>query len=309
MIDWKTLAKTKLNTLKRFLYYLGKRAKNDDVLRVASSLAYTSLIAIVPLFAIGLAIFSAFPAFDGVRGQLEEFLFNNLAPSFEQDINTYFASIVKNAGQLTTVGVAGIAVTSILLLSTIENSFNYIFKVNQPRHITTKITLYWTVITLGPLLLGTAFSMRGYLFALQRIMGNGETSQIFFGYMIPPLMTILCLMLVYAFVPNKKIKFTNALAGAIVAVFLFWVLRQAFGLAVVKNATYKTLYGALATVPILLVWMYASWAVVLFGAVVTAAMEEFRGYNSHEIKKEIVLNKKGLRFRHRKDKKSIATQE
>ncbi len=122
----------------------------------------------MPLFAIGLAIFSAFPVFDGIRSQVEEFLFHNLTPEFEQEVSQYFADIVKNSGQLTTIGVVGIAVTSILLLSTIENSFNFIFKVTQPRHITTKITLYWTVITLGPLLLGTAFSMRGYLYTLQK---------------------------------------------------------------------------------------------------------------------------------------------
>lgn len=140
---------------------------------------------------------------------MEEFIFQNLTPEFEQEVSSYFAAIVKNAGQLTTIGVVGIAVTSILLLSTIENSFNFIFKVTQPRHITTKITLYWTVITLGPLLLGTAFSMRGYLYTLQKFMAaDGETGRFFFSCMIPPLMTILSLMLVYVLVPNKRYGLT-----------------------------------------------------------------------------------------------------
>ena len=155
-MEWKTKLAEKSKPLTDFLFFLAKRAQNDMIFRVASSLAYTSLIALVPLFAIGLAIFSAFPVFEAVRSQVEEFIFQNLTPEFEQEVSSYFAAIVKNAGQLTTIGVVGIAVTSILLLSTIENSFNFIFKVTQPRHITTKITLYWTVITLGPLLLGTA---------------------------------------------------------------------------------------------------------------------------------------------------------
>ena len=228
-MEWKTKLAEKSKPLTDFLFFLAKRAQNDMIFRVASSLAYTSLIALVPLFAIGLAIFSAFPVFEAVRSQVEEFIFQNLTPEFEQEVSSYFAAIVKNAGQLTTIGVVGIAVTSILLLSTIENSFNFIFKVTQPRHITTKITLYWTVITLGPLLLGTAFSMRGYLYTLQKFMAaDGETGRFFFSCMIPPLMTILSLMLVYVLVPNKKVRLDSALAGAAVAVVLFWFLRQGF---------------------------------------------------------------------------------
>lgn len=295
-MDWKLLLKEKRKTATDFLYFLAKRAQNDSVFRVAASLAYTSLIAIVPLFAIGLAIFSAFPVFAEVRLQVETFLFQNLTPEFGQEISLYFTNIVKNAGQLTTIGVVGIAVTSILLLSTIENSLNFIFKVTQPRHITTKITLYWTVITLGPLLLGTAFSMRGYLYTLQKFVSvNGETGDFFFSYLIPPMMTILSLMLVYVLVPNKKVNILSALVGAVVAVILFWFLRQAFTMAILNNETYKTLYGAMAVIPVLLIWMYLSWAVVIFGAVVTAALDEFRQFNSREIKKVIVAGKNGRR--------------
>lgn len=278
-----------------FSYFLFKRAKNDAVFRVASSLAYTSLIAIVPLFAIALAIFSAFPVFDTVRGQVEAFLFQNLAPSFEQGISQSFAAIVKNAGQLTTIGVVGISVTAILLLSTIENSLNFIFKVSQPRHITTKITLYWTVITLGPLLLGAAFSLRSYLFALQKYVAlDGLVT--FLGYFAPSAITLLLLMSVYIFVPNKKVQMYNALCGAFVAIILFGFLRHGFAIAVLKNETYKTLYGALAVIPVFLIWMYLSWAVVIFGAVFAAALDEFQKLNKHEIKKVIIASKKGNRM-------------
>ena len=259
-----------------FLYFLGKRAKADAVFRVASALAYTSLIAIVPLIAIAIAIFSAFPVFDSIKEQLADFLFQNLTADFEEHIRENLSEIVKNSGQLGAVGVSGIAITAIMLLSTIEDSFNYIFKVTQPRRIATKITLYWTVITLGPLLLGTAFSMRGYLYALQKFVDvDGVTSKLFLSYFIPPLNTVLVLMLVYILVPNKKIGVKNAFCGALVALVLFWLMRKGFGSFVMSNTTYSTLYGALAIIPIFLVWMYLAWAVVLFGAVVTAAMEEY----------------------------------
>ncbi len=275
-MEFKTAIKYKMNLWAEFIVFLFKRARADSVLRVASALAYTSLIAIVPLIAIAIAIFSAFPVFDGIREQLADFLFQRLTPEFEGNIRENLQSIVQNSGQLGAVGVSGIAITAIMLLSTIEDSFNYIFKVTQPRRIATKITLYWTVITLGPLLLGTAFSMRGYLYALQKFVdANSETSRLFFSYLIPPFSTILVLMMVYILVPNKKVKFKNAFCGALVAMVLFWLLRMGFGSFVMSNSTYSTLYGALAIIPIFLVWMYLCWAVVLFGAVITAAIEEF----------------------------------
>ena len=163
-MSFKIKAENALRTISEFSYFLIRRARNDTIFRVAASLSYTSLIAIVPLFAIGLSIFSAFPAFESIRDQIQEMLLRNLAPTLGNEVSAYFADFLKASAGLTTIGVISIVVTSIMLLSTIENSFNFIFRVSRPRHITTKITLYWTVITLGPLLLGAAFSIRSYVF-------------------------------------------------------------------------------------------------------------------------------------------------
>lgn len=293
---WKTSLKNKLQkhfeTTKEFLFFLARRARNDTIFRVAASLSYTSLIAIVPLFAIGLAIFSAFPVFEGVKEQVQEFLLRNFVPTIEQEVSQYFAEFISATAQLTTIGVAAIAITAILMLSTIENSLNFIFKVNRPRRLTTKITLYWTVITLGPLLLGTAFSVRGYLFTLQKIFPEDlAQTQIFVSNLLPSIITMLALVLVYFLVPNKKINLANAFIGALVAVILFYVLRQGFGYFMLKTSTYKTLYGALATLPIFLIWMYLAWAVVIFGAVVTAALEEYQQLDERSLKKIIISGK------------------
>ena len=138
---------------RKFIYFLIKRAQHDTVLRVASSLSYTSLIALVPVLAIALAIFSAFPVFSEIRQQVQDFIINNVVPDAGADISVYFNDFINATAKLTTIGVIGIVLTAILLLSTIENSFNFIFKVSRPRRLTTKITLYWTAITLGPWLL------------------------------------------------------------------------------------------------------------------------------------------------------------
>lgn len=299
---WKTTLINKAQTSKKFFHFLLQRAKNDTIFRVSSSLSYTSLIAIVPLFAIGLAIFSAFPGFNAIKDQFQEFILKNFVPDIGQEISQYFVGFLNASAQMTTIGVVGLAVTSIMLLSTIENSLNFIFKVYKPRNIKTKITLYWTVITLGPILLGAAFSLRSYLFALQKIMPEQISQSMFIGNMIPSIMTMLVLVMVYTLVPNKKVPLLNAFVGALVAVFLFWVLRKVFGILVIENATYKTLYGALATLPVFLIWMYLSWSVVIFGAVVTASLDDFQEENQ-EKQREFKIVEYKENFPQRKNKK------
>jgi membrane protein len=272
-VNWKNFKK--INKL--FVRYLWKRIKDTMILQVASSLSYTTLIAVVPLLAVALSMFTAFPVFDDVKIQVQDFIIQYFVPNIEQEVKHYMVQFIDATTQLTAIGVLGIAVTAVLLLSTIENSFNYIFRVKTPRSIATKITLYWTIITLCPLLLGTAFSLKGYILTLkyfhpEDLMGY----TLFTTIILPNLLTFGVLMLSYILVPNKKIRFSSAFAGTCVT-FLFAVfLRIGFGYFLALNVTYKTLYGALATVPLLLVWMYSWWTIVLFGAVFTSALEEFR---------------------------------
>ncbi len=263
---------------KLFIKYLKKRINDAMVLQVASSLSYTSLIAVVPLIAIVLAIFTAFPVFEDVRSQVQDFIIQYFVPNIEQNIQNYLIEFVGAASKLTTLGVVGIAVTAILLLSTIENSFNFIFRVNKHRSITTKITLYWTIITLCPLLLGTAFSLKGYLLTIRYFSPENLIGyNLFTTIVLPNLLTLGALMFSYMAVPNKKVRFSSAFWGACMAFCLMLILRYGFGLFISLNVTYKTLYGTLAAIPIILVWMYSWWTVVLIGAIITSALEEFRG--------------------------------
>lgn len=264
-----------------FLKYLCIRTKDAMILRVAASLSYTTLIAVVPLIAIALSIFAAFPVFENVRAQVQDSLIQYFVPDIEQNIQNYIMQFVNASSKLTTIGVLGIAITAILLLSTIENSFNFIFKVKKHRRLATKITLYWTIITLCPLLVGTALSLKGYLITLKYFHPEHFLGYNFFvTFVAPNLITFVFLCLSYVIVPNKKIRVSSAFSGACVTLILTLLLRSGFGFFLALNVTYKTLYGALATVPILLIWMYSWWIIVLFGAIVTATIEEFRNRKS-----------------------------
>lgn len=267
----------KLAILIDFSVFLTKKVKADALTRVAASLSYTSLLALVPLLAIGLAIFAAFPMFAESKVQLQEYIIANFLPDMGEEVSKYFNNFINASAKLTTIGVVGIAVTSVLLLSTIEGTFNFLFKVNKPRRFATKITLYWTIITLGPLLMGAAFSLRGYLFTLKQFMPEAlGGADMFIGQILPALINIILLVAIFMLVPNKKVGFLNSIIGALVTVLLFGLLRSSFGNLLFSGSTYKTLYGALATIPLILVWLYLSWAVILFGALVTAGLEEYR---------------------------------
>lgn len=275
--------KQTLSSARDFCRFIASRIQTDNILRVASSLSYTSLIAIVPLFAIGLAIFSAFPVFSDIRGQLQEALIQNVVPAIGQEVNQYFNEFVSATAKLTTVGVVGIVFTAILLLSTIENSFNYIFKVYKPRSIKTKITLYWTVITLGPLLYGTGVSLKGYFFMLQKLVPQEFGISYIFQSMLPGVFTLLMLMLVYILVPNKKVRFLHAFWGALFALIGIYIMRKFFGTFIASSVVYTTLYGAMAAIPLLLLWLYLNWTVIIFGAAITAALGEYKEREKEEV--------------------------
>ena len=285
---WKKLGKM-------FAGSLWQRTDDAMVLRVASSLSYTTLLAVVPFIAVALAIFAELKIFADVSSQVQDFLFQYFVPDIGQNIPHYIRQFVSATSKLKALGIAGLAVTAFLMLYTIESSFNFIFDVKKRRKIVTRICLYAAILIICPLLLGLAFSIKGYLLTLkyfhpEEIIGYG----IFAGFILPNLMTILVMMLSYYLVPNRKVKCKNAFIGACVAFLMMYVLRFGFGYFLALNVTYKTLYGALAAVPLMLVWMYSWWAVVMFGAVVTATCEEFsdKKYVLSKIQKRKAKHKK-----------------
>lgn len=260
-----------------FIKYLYLRTDEAMILRVASSLSYTSLIAVVPIIAVFLAVFAEFSIFADVRSQVQDFVFQYFVPNIGDNIQQYFRQFVSATTKLKAVGLIGIAITALLLLNTIESSFNFIFAVRKKRKLITRVALYALIITICPLLLGTAFSLRGFLltfkyFHPQEILGY----ELFASVILPNFFIFAVFMLSYRLVPYRKIRFSSSFYGAMIAFIMIIILRKGFSFFLKMNVTYSTLYGALAAVPLLLIWMYSWWAVVLFGAVATSTIEEFR---------------------------------
>lgn len=263
-----------LRNLVPFAAYCGRRFMADGCLRTATQLSYASLLAIVPLLAICLGLLSAFPAFEQLRFQVQLYLFQNLVPNAGVEVSDQIATFVENARSVTGIGTLALLVTVMLLLSTINGAFNAIWRVTEPRPLMVRLMAYWMILTVGPLLLGASLSLSSYGF-VSAVIEHGDRA-VGLTRLLPFLLGVGGFTLLYAVVPARQVAFSHALAGGVVAGALFELLKAGFALYLRQFPSYEAIYGALAAIPIFLVWMYLSWAVVLLGAEVAAAAREWR---------------------------------
>lgn len=260
-----------------FAAYLARRAAADRCPESAAELTVTSLLALVPLMAIGFAVVSAFPLFEGMRDEIQRFVFESFVPEAGQAVRHYLDTFTDNAAKLTTVGVVGVGITALMLLATIESTFNRIWRVGSSRSLLVRLLAYWTTLTLGPLLFGVSLSLSSYLFAAARATGVAELADPIspLTRAAPALMEFAGFTVLYLVIANRPVRWRDAMAGALLATALFELLKGGIGLYVTTFPTYQTIYGALSVFPILLVWLYLAWIAALLGAEMTAALPEW----------------------------------
>lgn len=260
--------------LKRFAIVVWRRFVDDRCMRVAAALSYTTLLSVVPLSAIAFAILRGFPVFKGVRADIQTWVFQNFLPDAIENVNQHLDSYIANAGGMTALGIVGLAVTAILLFATIESALNEIFRVAQARALVPRLLIFWSVITLGPLLMGASFSIGGYVFIQNNIAQIDMLRGLWGGItrLLPTLLSMAAFTVFYTAVPNRPVRLVHGLIGGVIAGFLFALLRKGFTLYVLAFPAYETMYGAVSSIPFFLVWLFLSWAVVLIGAVVCSAL-------------------------------------
>lgn len=254
------------------------RFVRDRCAETAASLTFTTLLSLVPMITIALTVFSAFPVFENFSAQIKIYLLNNLMPENSGIIITqYMQQFADSATRLTTVGIAFLAVTAMLMMLTIDKAFNVIWQVSQPRPLFKRLLTYWAVLTLAPLLIGASLSLTSWLVGLS--MGHGKYVSPF-GIAVlktlPILFSTLAFTLLFQLVPNRLVPRAHALIGAVVAAAVFETTSRVFGYFISHFATYQLVYGAFASVPIFLMWIYLSWLTILFGAVIAASLSHWR---------------------------------
>lgn len=241
----------------------------------ASSLTFTTLLALVPLFTMGLAIFTAFPVFAKVQDQLQQWLVQSLVPeSIARQVLGSLTQFSRKASRLGAVGFVAVLFTSLALMVTIERTLGQIWRVSSPRRWPQKVLLYWAALTLGPLMVGASLAITSYVVSASEGVGvlPGDLRLVLDA--VEFALLAVCASGVYFYVPNTRVYGHHALAGGLVAAVGIELGKKLLTLYLAQMPTYSAIYGAFAAVPILLVWIYMAWVIVLVGAVVAASLPE-----------------------------------
>jgi membrane protein len=243
----------------------------------AAALTYTTLFAVVPMMTVTYAMLASIPSFSGIGRQLEDLIFSHFVPNSGEALQDYLSQFATQAQALTLVGVGFLGVTAFMMLKSIEGAFNHIWKVSIPRKGLASFLLYWAVLSLGPLLLGAGFVMSSYLISLPLLV---DTEELRIGRelvleLAPFILSTAAFTLIYAAVPNCRVKLSHAAIGGVLAALLFEAAKSGFTLFVSHFPSYKLIYGAFAAVPLFLAWIYITWLIVLFGAELVRALGTF----------------------------------
>jgi membrane protein len=262
----------------KFLVFVFKRFEADECRDKAGSLTYTTMLSIVPILTVFLVIVSSIPALASARAEIQQTIYRNLLPSSSLQITQYLNEFTEKSTNLTVIGALFLFVTAGMMLSTIEQAFNHVWRVKRPRGGAIGWMRYWTIISLGPILLGGAFAASSALTSIEILNQNFAGYSIDWAVWLKLLsfgLTILGFTFLYWLIPNCKVPVKEAaIAGAIAGV-LFEVLKYAFGGIMSNFTSYDQVYGAFAALPILIMWIYLSWNLVLLGVEISYGLTVF----------------------------------
>jgi membrane protein len=277
LAEWRTRINELVETLSRWPWLdtaktLRERFREDRLGLTASSLTFTTLIALVPLVTVMLAVFSAFPMFASFQTALEKYFLQALVPDgIARPVLSALTQFAAKAARLGGVGLGLLVMTALALMLTIDRAMNAIWRVRRPRPIAQRVLVYWGGLTLGPLLLGISLSMTSWvLTASQGIVGALPGGVAMLLNVVEFALLALGMAALYHYVPHTHVRWRHALAGGVFVAIGIEVAKRLLAWYVGTMPTISAVYGAFAAVPILLLWIYVGWLVVLWGAVIAA---------------------------------------
>ncbi|MCK6430314.1 MAG: YihY family inner membrane protein [Burkholderiaceae bacterium] len=275
--EWPARLGPLLEQARDVLEFAAQRAREMRLPQVAGSLTFTTVLALVPLLAVALSIFTTFPMFGEFRAALEKDLLRELLPEqYAAQLLRYLNNFAAKATQLTAYGLVFLAATAMLMIHTVERALNELWLVQQRRPWAQRVVIYWTLITLGPVLVGASLAATSYLLStsaglVQQLPGLLRAAVDY----LPLLVSGLAYAALYVLVPNRKVRWRDALIGGFAAALVGELIREGFA-AYIRTGTVATIYGAFAAVPLFLLWVYLAWFVVLFGAAIAATLPMLR---------------------------------
>lgn len=255
------------NYLIKFWTYLSRRLKQNQLMTHAAALSFSSVLAVIPMVALAYFSFSVLGGFSKVEALIESYMFENIAPSFAENLKGYLYQIKENvsAKAMGLFGLAAFSFTSIVTISKIEKSLNTIWGIKRSRNIFKKGILYWGLLTLAPLLLGASFYLSTKMVAVLRIDGLGGIGQVFSGTILPAVFSGVAFSSLYWLLPNFKVRKRAAFLSGFCTALVFEIAKQLYSYYA-AIALGNSFYGSLAVMPVFLLWLYVAWLIVLMGA-------------------------------------------
>ncbi|MFT6731940.1 MAG: membrane protein [Polaribacter sp.] len=256
----------RMNYWKAFTKDLFLRFQMDKCSSVAAELTVTSLLALVPLTTLVFALLALIPNFEDIALKLQQFVFAYFVPKSGDTIQNHLVEYVNKAKSVSGLGFAMLFITALMMMRTIDRSFNHIWKIKKSQSKVRTFLVYWAVLTLGPIALGASIIITSYINSLPLISEVVSPESFWFKTILPFLMATIAFSVMYFVIPNRKIFISHAIYSGVVSAILFEFAKYAFGIFIKYFSTYEIVFGALASIPLFLIWIYVSWNIVLFGA-------------------------------------------
>lgn len=272
----------KLNFLEKtwfqFIVFVLRRFEADRCREQAGSLTYTTLFAVVPMLTVFLVIISSIKALEPARQQLQQLIYSNFLPKSTIAFDKALSAFTDKSSNLTIIGILFLFVTTVLMLSSIENVFNRIWRVKETRSGLVGFMRYWTIISLGPILLGSAFVLSSAVASMNILSNNFAGYQLdgaFLLWLISFLLTVFGFFILYWTIPNRNVPIVSAIIAACFSATVFEILKRLFGWIMSNFTSYEIVYGAFAAIPIFLLWIFLSWNIILLGVEISYALTAF----------------------------------
>lgn len=269
--------------MKELFKYFFSRVKRDSIGLEASALSFTSILALIPAMSVIFYFFAVFPSFSEFRESLKTFAKANFMPVFAESLGNYVGTFVEHAGKLTATSTVVFFIISLLLVRSIDQCLNRIWRGGR-RKLGTMIAIYWTLLTLGPIALGIIIWIftRVMAFAISKNAAPGLPLMVAY-FIFPIIIECAVLTALYIIVPRVRVRFQDALLGAVLVTVIFEVSKKLFSVFVLNFSNYEAIYGAIAVIPVLFVWIYINWWIVLIGAEFTATLGVVRSGLSDDV--------------------------
>lgn len=276
----------------QFVLFVLRRFEADRCREQAGSLTYTTLFAVVPMLTVFLVIISSIKALEPARQQLQQLIYSNFLPkttiAFDKALNAF----TDKSSNLTIIGILFLFVTTVMMLTSIEKVFNRIWRVRETRGGIIGFMRYWTIISLGPILLGSAFVISSTMASLNVLSNNFagyELNGAFVLWLISFSLTVLGFFILNWTIPNRSVPIKSALIAGLFSAVVFELLKNLFGFIMSNFTSYEVIYGAFAAIPIFLLWIFLSWNIVLIGVEISYALTAFTAHKEQKRHPVIML--------------------